>query len=292
LKWPHGCTSVGAGLAFCFRRKAGAAHVIETGSRTDLAVRAIGIADLKEAWSRGVRDFRAAPAYGLVFGGFFAACGITIVLTVAAIGLGYLAYPLAAGFTLIGPFAAVGLYEVSRRKEAGLATTWPAVLGAFLNRQLTWMGLVTLFFFVVWMYQVQLALFLGARSSGNSLREFMDALTTTPDGLLLLVLGTAAGALLSIVPLSVTLVSFPLLLDRDIDFVTAMTTSVRAMVTSPLAAIGWGATIIVLLILACLPFFLGLVIVLPILGHTTWHLYRKIVVSEPAVLFQPHPTLG
>jgi uncharacterized membrane protein len=257
-----------------------------------LVVRAIRIADMKEAWSRGVRDFRAAPVYGLVFGGFFAVCGIIIVLTVAALGVGYLSYPLAAGFALIGPFAAVGLYEVRRRTEAGLAPTWPAVLGVFLNRQLAWMGLITLFFFIVWMYQVQLALFLGARSSGSTLRDFMDALTTTPEGLVFLALGTGIEALLSIVPLSVTLVSFPLLVDRDVDFVTAMITSIRAMVTNPLVAIGWGTTIVVLLILACLPLFLGLVIVLPILGHTTWHLYRKIVISEPAVLRRPHPGSG
>ena len=259
-----------------------AARSVGPAPRPEPVVRAINVSDINDAWADGLRDFRAAPTYGLVFGGVYAAGGIVIVLSVTALGLGYLAYPLAAGFALIGPFAAVGLYEVSRRREAGMALTWRAVLGAIFeqrNRQLAWMGFVTLFFFIVWMYQVQLlvALFLGTRSFAT-LHDFLVALTTTPEGLVFLFLGNAIGALLSIALFSITFVSFPLLLDRDVDFVTAMITSVRAVIMSPVAAVGWAITIVVLLILASLPSFLGLVVVLPILGHTTWHLYRRIVV--------------
>jgi uncharacterized membrane protein len=255
-----------------------------TAPRSDPVVRAITLTDVNEAWAQGIRDFRAAPAYGLVFGGLYAAGGIIIIACVTAMGLGYLAYPLAAGF-MIGPFAAVGLYEVSRRREAGMVLTWRAVLGSIFeqrNSQLAWMGLVIMLFFVVWMYQVQLlvALFLGTRSFAT-LHAFLVALTTTPEGLVFLFLGNAIGALLSIALFSITFVSFPLLLDHDLDFVTAMITSVRAAIMSPVAAIGWAICIVVLLILASLPFFLGLVVVLPILGHTTWHLYRKMVISEP-----------
>jgi uncharacterized membrane protein len=256
-----------------------------TAQRADPVVRAITLADVNAAWAQGIRDFRNAPIYGLVFGGLYAAGGIIIVVCVAALGVGYLAYPLTAGFALVGPFAAVGLYEVSRRQEVGLALTWPALLGALFeqrNRQLAWMGFVTLLFFVVWMYQAQLlvALFLGTRSFAT-LHDFLIALTTTPEGILFLVLGNAVGALLSIALFAITFVSFPLLLDRDLDVVTAMITSVRAVLASPGAAVGWAITIVLLLILASLPFFLGLVVALPILGHTTWHLYRKIVASEP-----------
>jgi uncharacterized membrane protein len=237
----------------------GAIQPAGTAPRPEPVVRAITITDINEAWAQGIRDFWAAPTYGLVFGGFYAAGGIVIVLSVTALGLGYLAYPLAAGFALIGPLAAVGLYEVSRRREAGMVVTWRAVLGTIFeqrNRQLAWMGFVTVFFFVVWMYQVQLfvALFLGTRSFAT-VHEFLVALTTTPEGLVFLFLGNAIGALLSVALFSITWVSFPLLLDRDVDFVTAMITSVRAVVTSPLAAIGWAITIALLLILATLPFF-------------------------------------
>jgi uncharacterized membrane protein len=102
--------------------------------RPDPVVRAFSITDINEAWAHGLRDFRAAPVYGLAFGGFYAAGGVTIILCATALGLGYLAYPLAAGFALIGPFAAVGLYEVSRRREAGMVLTWRAVLGTIFEQ--------------------------------------------------------------------------------------------------------------------------------------------------------------
>ena len=106
-----------------------------TAPRSDPVVRAITLTDVNEAWTQGIRDFRAAPAYGLVFGGLYAAGGIIIIACVTALGLGYLAYPLAAGFALIGPFAAVGLYEVSRRREAGMVLTWRAVLGSIFEQR-------------------------------------------------------------------------------------------------------------------------------------------------------------
>ena len=140
------------------------------------------------------------------------------------------------------------------------------------------MAFVTVFIFVVWMYQVRLliALMLGLKSF-SSLREFLIVVTTTPEGWIFLIIGHLLGAVLSLVLFSLTVVSFPLMLDRDIDFVTAMITSVRAVVASPGPMIGWAAVVIILMIVACVPAFLGLLIVLPVLGHATWHLYRRIV---------------
>jgi uncharacterized membrane protein len=149
------------------------------------------------------------------------------------------------------------------------------------------MAFVTLFIFVVWMYQVRLliALMLGLKSF-SSLQEFLSVVTTTPEGWMFLFIGHAAGAVLSLVLYALTVVSFPLLLDRDVDFVTAMITSVRAVVASPGPMIGWAAVVVILMLVACLPAFLGLLVVLPVLGHATWHLYRRIVVPEqdPAAL--------
>ena len=147
------------------------------------------------------------------------------------------------------------------------------------------MAFVTLFIFVIWMYQVRLliALLIGLNASFSSLHEFITVVLTTNEGLVFLAIGNAVGAALSLILFSLTVVSFPLLLDRDVDFVTAMITSVRAVVTSPVPMIGWAAVIVVLLIVSALPYFLGLLVTLPVLGHATWHLYRRIVAPVTSV---------
>lgn len=241
----------------------------------------IGKQDIVEAFAAGLRDFQAAPLYGLVFGGIYAVAGMALVLMATHYGLSYLIYPLAAGFALLGPFVAVGLYEVSRRRETGEPLSWGAVLGAVVQqgrRELGWMAFVTLFVFLVWMYQVRLllALFLGFQSFA-SFHQFLTVVLTTPEGLLFLAIGHAVGAVLALALFSLTVISFPLLLDRDVDVVTAMITSVRAVTASPGPMVAWAAKVVFLLVFACLPFFLGLFVVLPVLGHATWHLYRRVV---------------
>jgi uncharacterized membrane protein len=253
--------------------------------KTDPVVRPIAAADIAEALAQGLRDFQAMPLYGLVFGALYAAGGILIVLSLTAFGMVYLAYPLAAGFALIGPFVAIGLYEMSRRRETGEQVTLAAVWATVRSRhEIGWMAFVTLFIFVIWMYQVRLliALILGINASFSSLQQFITVVLTTSEGLLFLAIGNAVGAALSLILFSLTVVSFPLLLDRDVDFVTAMVTSVRAVVTSPIPMIGWAAVIVVLLIVSSIPYFLGLLVTLPVLGHATWHLYRRIVAPVPA----------
>jgi uncharacterized membrane protein len=252
--------------------------------RADPVVRRIAAADIAEAVSQGLRDFQAVPLYGLALGAFYAAGGIAIVLCLTAFGMVYLAYPLAAGFAMIGPFVATGLYEVSRRREARQPVSVGAIWATLRTRgEIGWMAFVTLFVFVIWMYQVRLliALLLGLNASFSSLREFIMVVLTTNEGLLFLAIGNAVGAALSLILFSLTVVSFPLLLDRDVDFVTAMITSVRAVVTSPLPMIGWAAIIVILLAVSAMPYFLGLVVTLPVLGHTTWHLYRRIIAPAP-----------
>jgi uncharacterized membrane protein len=253
--------------------------------KVDPVVQRISASDIAEALGQGLRDFQALPLYGLAFGTLYAAGGILIVLCFTAFGMVYLVYPLAAGFALIGPFVAVGLYEVSRRRETGQPVSFAAIWSTVRSRsEIGWMAFVTLFFFVVWMYQVRLliALLLGLNASFSSLREFVTLLLTTNEGFLFLAIGNLDGAALSLVLFSLTVVSFPLLLDREVDFVTAMVTSVRAVVTSPLPMIGWAALIVLLLIVSTIPYFLGLIVTLPVLGHATWHLYRRIVAPLPA----------
>lgn len=253
--------------------------------KVDPVVLSISHTDIVESLVRGVRDFQAAPLIGLVLGAFCAAGGIAIVMSVTALGMIYLAYPLAAGFALIAPFLAAGLYVVSRRLEAGepaptLAEIWTVVSS---RSEIRWMAFVTLFVLIMWMYQVRflMALFLGMTGSFSTLHEFITTVLTTNEGLLFLFIGHVSGAILSLILFSLTVVAFPLVLDRDVDFVTAMITSVRAVSENPVPMIGWAAVIVAVLLASCLPLFLGLVVTLPILGHATWHLYRRVV--APAV---------
>lgn len=251
--------------------------------RPDPVIRAITLQDVAGAFAAGLRDFQAYPLYGLFFGGIYAIGGLVMLLLSASWGMLYLAYPMAAGFALIGPFVAVGLYEVSRRRETGEPITWSKVLGCVFaqsKRELGWMSLVCVFIFMMWMYQVRLLLALFFGFQPVTAETFLHTLLRTPEGWLFLVIGHVDGAVLSLVLFSLTVVSFPLLLERDVDFITAMITSVRAVTNNPVPMVVWALVVVVLLIAACLPAFLGLLVVLPVLGHATWHLYRRLVVLE------------
>lgn len=245
-------------------------------------IRTLTVGDLRECLLAGLSDFARAPTYGLFFGGFFAVMGLVILLSLTWWDLPWLIYPFAIGFPLVGPFAAVGLFEVSRRLETGERLSWSGVLGQIWvqrGRELAWMGMVMLFVFWVWMYQIRLliALILG-RMSFATLDKFIHIVLTTHEGWLFLAFGHVIGGALALILFSLTVISIPLLMEREIDVVTAMITSVKAVMTSPAVMLGWGVVITLLTLAACVPFFLGLVVVLPVLGFATWHIYRKAVV--------------
>jgi len=259
--------------------------VATVSGKKDPVVLRITAADVVEAFGKGLRDFRAMPLYGLAFGAVYVAGGLAILLSITALGVSYLAYPLAAGFALIGPFVAAGLYALSRQRERGETPSLRAMIATITSRgEMGWMAFVTIFIFVMWMYQVRLlmALFLGLNASFSTLQQFITVVLTTNAGLLFLVAGNVVGAALSLILFSLTVVSFPLLLDRDdVDFVTAMITSVRAVVTNPVPMLGWALVVVVLMIVSALPFFIGLLVTLPVLGHATWHLYRSLIAVPP-----------
>ena len=244
-------------------------------------VNEIGFGDLGDVLSKGFADFRRAPLFGLFFGGVFALGGIVIALSLTVWDMPWMIYPVAIGFPLIGPFVAVGLYEVSRRLESGKPLVWGEILGVIWlqrQRELAWMAFVMLFVFWVWMYQIRLLIaIILSRASFSTLERFLDVLFNTSAGWTFLAVGHVVGAVLAIALFSITVISIPLLLDREADFVTAMITSVKTVVTNPVPMVAWGIVVTLAVLLSALPLFLGLLVTLPVLGHATWHLYRKAV---------------
>lgn len=242
--------------------------------------------DITAALKAGFADFLARPVMSGFFGLFYAVFGILLVWCLFWLGAVWLVIPAVVAFPLVAPFAAAGLYEMSRRLQRGEDFGWPQILGVMARqrkREMGWMAFVTLFILWVWFYQFRTVLVIVLQdSSFSDLGGFLNTVFFTPEGWTFLALGTCVGAFLSAVLFSVTVVAMPMLLDREIDFITAMLTSVRVVRENPVVMLTWAAIITVTVLLSLVPAFLGLVFTLPILGHTTWHLYRRAVVPVGA----------
>lgn len=251
------------------------------GRSARLEIRQLKRDDLIECLLQGWRDFAAAPLYGLFFGGIYALGGMLLVALFMALRLPWIGYPLTMGFALIVPFVAAGTYEVSRTLERKEALSWGNVLGAVWSRSgkdLGWMALVTVFALIIW---VDFAIFLFLMFYGlhvPTVYELVVAVLSTGKGLLFAVVGNLLGAVTAMFVFSITAVSFPLLVDRDVDFVTAMLTSIRCVLKNPAQMIAWALLIALFLGVSILSGFVGLFVTLPMLGHASWHLYRKLVV--------------
>lgn len=248
------------------------------------AVNKLTPTDILDCLDRGIRDFRAAPQYGLFFGAFYACAGWLLVSLVYYFQQPYLAYPLATGFALFAPFAATGLYDVSRRLERHEPLSWANVLGSVKSvsgKELGWMAVVTVFTLIIWLDIAAFLFFAFMGFGGGSTDNLINEILTTSRGWVFLTLGNIVGAALASIVFSHSAVSFPMLYDRNVDFVTAMVTSVRTVLKNPYAMAVWAIIIGVHLALSLVSLFAGLIIVLPILGHATWHVYRKAVGPSP-----------
>ncbi|MFQ5437239.1 MAG: DUF2189 domain-containing protein [Paracoccaceae bacterium] len=244
-------------------------------------IRQIEFRDLGLALADGVRDFRRAPVFGLVIAALFVLGGIIVFLQLLAMQATWVILPVSVAFPLIGPFVVVGLYEVSHRLELGEHPDWAAVARRVLaqkDRQIPSMAFVVTFFAGIWFFLAHLvfALTFGLSAITNVSSSF--DLLLSREGMIMLGVGSIVGALLAFALFSLTVVSFPLLVDRDFDFVTGMITSVQAVSRNLRVMILWALIVAGLTFLALVPAFLGLFVVLPILGHATWHLYRRILV--------------
>ncbi len=237
--------------------------------------------DITASLKAGLADFLAHPVMSGFFGLVYAVFGILLVWGLVWLGKIWMIIPAIVGFPLVAPFAAAGLYEMSRRRQKGENFGWSDIFTVMAHqrkREMGWMAFVTLFVFWVWMYQVRLWLAITLQNVPFSdFDGFLDIVFTTPQGWTFLAIGTGVGAFLCAVLFSLTVVAMPLLMDRDTNFVTAMITSVQVVVQNPMVMLTWAAIISLTMVLSLIPAFLGLIFTLPILGHTTWHLYQRAV---------------
>lgn len=244
-------------------------------------VRNLAIADLLAALAAGWNDFKAQPTFGLFFAAIFVVGGLALTYFLFARGDVTWAIPAAAGFPLLAPFTAVGLYEVSRRRGLGLPTNWPAILGAVRGRgdeQILAMGVIIFVIFSFWVIVAHVIFSIATVDAGAGSESLKFLFSRS--GIMMLLVGSAVGGMMALAFYAATVFSLPMLVDREVDFVTAIIVSLRAFRENRLVMLIWGTLIAALLFMAMLPAFLGLLAILPVLGHATWHLYRRTIGTE------------
>jgi uncharacterized membrane protein len=250
-------------------------------------IRRIGLPEVADALREGYRDFQANPTHLIFLSLIYPIMGLVLGRMASGADALPLVYPLIAGFALIGPLASVGLYELSRRREQGLPVSVAHAFDVFRSRRIAailGLGVVFVLLFIGWMVAAQ-ELFDTTMdpASTASIATFIDAVTTTTDGHRLIVEGTLIGFCFALASLTIGVVSFPLLVDREVaptsfeQVVTAMQVSLNAAIANPLAIAVWGLIVAASLLVGAVTFLVALAVLMPVLGHATWHLYRKMV---------------
>lgn len=246
-------------------------------------VRQIGIQDVIDALRLGFEDFWEKPSHYVFLCLIYPIVGIVLLTWASGGNALQLLFPLMSGFALLGPFAAIGLYEMSRRRELDLDTSWTHALEVRKSPaipSIVAVGALLVVLFLVWLYSAQaLYAWLFGTGQPQSIGAFLTNLFSTQQGWTLIIVGNVVGFLFALVVLATTVIAFPLLLDRDVGAYAAIETSARAVLANPVPMLFWGLIVAVALVVGSLPLLAGLAVVIPVLGHSTWHLYRKAIVS-------------
>jgi uncharacterized membrane protein len=244
-------------------------------------VRRIHAADIGDALARGFKDFAACRTDVVFLCLLYPVAGLVISRMAVEHGMLALIFPLVSGFALVGPLFGLGLYEMSRRREKGVATGWAdafAVVRAPAIGSILVLGALLFALLCLWLFAANFiyTLTLGPEPPVSA-SVFVRDVLTTPAGWTMIAVGCGVGFLFALVAMTISVVSFPLLLDRDVGVGTAIATSVRAVLANPGPMAMWGLIVAGSLVIGAIPLLMGLAIALPVLGHATWHLYRKVV---------------
>jgi uncharacterized membrane protein len=247
------------------------------------AVRRIGLDDLRAALARGGEDFGANRTDVIFLCVLYPVIGIVLAWLAAGHGMLPLLFPLASGFALLGPLAAVGLNEMSRRREQTGEASWADALGVIRSPSIgaiALLGVLLIETFFLWLFVAE-AIYMATLgpAAPASAPAFVRDVFTTSAGWTMIVVGCGVGFLFALAVLAISVVSFPMLLDRNVGLDVAVGTSIRAVRANPRAMAAWGLIVAGGLVIGSIPCFIGLAVVLPVLGHATWHLYRRVVVD-------------
>jgi len=248
-------------------------------------IRRIEVKDIREALEKGVNDFLALPSHVAFLALVYPLCGLVLAYATSDQNALQLLFPLASGFALVGPFVALGLYEMSRRRELGLEISWKYAFNVLRSPSIpsiVALGSLLLIIFAAWIAASQwLYTLLYGSTPPAAFLGFLQQVASTERGWLLVGVGCFIGFCFAAVTLTISVVSFPLLLDRDVGAIIAIATSIKTVRKNPIPMTLWGLIVAAALLIGSLPFFMGLTLVLPVLGHATWHLYRKVIVRDP-----------